>query len=266
VKGPNQLHQCEDRWQTRMGAAMLPKRTIFRGKDLHQDLADWPWIKLYIYGITGRIFDEADLKILNAIWVFTSYPDPRIWNNRIAGFCGTARSPASLAVAAALSVSDAEIYGGQPLLNAIKFLESTVESISNGGSLSELITSELKQFRKIAGYGRPKASSDERIKPMLRFLRRLDYQHGPYMDMAFKIESLLLETRRRMRLNYAGLVAALCADIGLSAQESYLFVVPIFTAGFLPCYIDGVSHAEGTLFPLRCERINYLGPNQRSWD
>ena len=266
MKGPEQLIQCEDRWQTRMGAVMLQERTIFRGKDLHLELGEWSWLELYLYGITGRTFNETEMKILNAIWVFTSYPDPRIWNNRIAGFCGTVRSSGALGVAAALAVSDAEIYGGQPLLNAINFLESTMQSLRDGESLNELVVTKLKKYRKIAGYGRPKASSDERIKPMLNFLHKLGYKHGTYLDLVFKIDQILLDSRRRMRLNYAGLVAAICADIGLSAQESYLFVVPIFTAGFVPCYIDGLIQAEGTLFPLRCERIDYLGPNERSWD
>jgi len=139
LAGPEILLQSEDRWQTRMGAAMLQERVVFRGKDLHRDLGDMSWLELYLYGITGRNFDAVELKILNAIWVFTSYPDPRIWNNRVAGLCGTVRSTGALSLSAACAVSYAEIYGGQPLIKVLHFLKSTLASLQHDKTLGELV-------------------------------------------------------------------------------------------------------------------------------
>ena len=68
MQGPAQLLQHEDRWVTRMGAFFPGERVVFRGQDLHHDLADLSWMELYLYGITGRRFSEAQLQVLNAIW------------------------------------------------------------------------------------------------------------------------------------------------------------------------------------------------------
>ncbi len=266
MAGPEILLQNEDHWQTRMGAAMLQERVVFRGKDLHRDLGHWSWLELYLYGITGRTFDDVELKILNAIWVFTSYPDPRIWNNRVAGLCGTARSTGALSLSAASAVSDAEIYGGQPLIKALHFLKNTWESIQRGKSLGELVNAELRINRRVPGFGRPKAKEDERIEPMLGFMESTGYKTGKYLELAFNIEKYLIESRRRFRINYAALVASICADMGFSAKEFYLYMIPVFTAGFAPCYIDALGQSEGALFPLRCKRIDYSGPEKRCWD
>ncbi len=264
--GPERLLQSEDRWQTRMGIAMLQERVVFRGKDLHRELADWSWLELHLYGVTGRTFSDTELKILNAFWVFTSYPDPRIWNNRVASLCGTVRSTGALGFASALAASDAEIFGVQPMMKATLFLQSALRLVQDGVPLSKLVTSELKKYRKVSGFGRPRVRCDERIEPMLTFLKGLDYKTGKHVELAFAVESFLIDSRRRMRINYAGLVAALGADMGFTARELYLSMLPAFTAGIVPCYVDALDHTEGTLFPLRCERIDYCGPKNRSWD
>jgi hypothetical protein len=69
-----------------------------------------------------------------------------------------------------------------------------------------------------------------------------------------------------MNMTIAALVAALAADQGLSPKEYYRYTVLSFTAGMFPCHIDAMNKPEGTLFPLRCERIAYQGPARRTWD
>ena len=94
MRGPEKLLENENHWETRMGGWFPGERVVYRGQDLHVDLKDMSWMELYVYGITGRRFDEKQLKILNAIWANTSYPEPRLWNNRVAALAGTARSTA----------------------------------------------------------------------------------------------------------------------------------------------------------------------------
>ncbi len=97
--------------RSRMGGAFVGERAVFRGRDLHADLADMDWLALYVFGITGQRYTPAQLKVLHAIWVYTSYPDARIWNNRVAALAGSARSNGNLGMSAALAVSEAHIYG-----------------------------------------------------------------------------------------------------------------------------------------------------------
>jgi hypothetical protein len=66
-------------------------------------------------------------------------------------------------------------------------------------------------------------------------------------------------------MNYGGLVAGLAADLGLSPREYYLFLHPAFLAGMVPCYIEASERPEGTLFPLPCDGVAYLGAPKRAW-
>src|SRR5436309_888547 len=97
------LRDNAGRLRTRMGAAFVGQRAVFRGHDLHADLRDMDWLELYLFGITGRRFTRAQIELLQATWVYTSYPDARLWNNRVAALAGSARSTPALGIGAAIA-------------------------------------------------------------------------------------------------------------------------------------------------------------------
>jgi len=267
MNGPQRLLDHEDHWVTSMGAWFPGERVVFRGKDLFHDLKDLRWMALLLYGITGRMFDENQVRLFEGMWVLsTSYPDPRLWNNRIAALAGTARSTAALAIGAANAVSEASLYGRRPDIRAIDFLLRTQVQLSKGADLEELVTVELKKYRRIFGYGRPVTSKDERIDPMITLARELGFSEGSYVRLAFAVQGILLQGRWRLYMNIAALLAALAADQGLSRHEYYQFMVLSFSGGMFPCYIDALNKPQGTLFPLRCDRIKSVdGKPRRMW-
>ena len=265
MKGPVTLLGYEDHWPTRMGAWFAGQRVVFRGKDLHVDLRDMAWFELYLYAITGRTFTPQQLRMLNALWSFTSYPDSRLWNNRIAALAGTARSTITLALGAATTVSEASIYGHQPNLRAMRFLMHVKAAVDAGTDLVECIRSELRDKRALGGFGRPLYRSDERIPHVIRLAGELGLDNGEYYGFAFEIERVLVEGRWRMKMNIAGLGAALLADMGFTLTEFHLYSVPSFLAGMPPCYIEAREREEGSFLPLRCSRIQYEGVNRRKW-
>lgn len=265
MNGPERLQQQTDILKSRMGACYPGERAIFRGHDLHAELKDMDWIELYIFGITGRRFTPEQLRLLHAIWVCTSYPDARIWNNRVAALAGSARSTGTLGIAAALAVSEASIYGRGIDIRAIEFITHTRKLRDNGTELADCVEKELKIHRGIAGYGRPLASGDERITPIMALAQSLGHGNGPHVQLAFEVDNFLLAGRWRLRMNYGAMAAALCADMGLSPHEYYLFMFPAFLAGMPPCYIENAERPEGTLFPLSCDHILYEGPPKRQW-
>ncbi len=266
MRGPEKLLECEDRWVTRMGKWFPGERVVYRGQDLHVDLADMDWMALYLYGITGRRFDEKQLKMLNAIWTNTSFPEPRLWNNRVAALAGTARSTATLALGAAVAVSEASIYGHRPNTRAVDFFWRAKKMLDEGQTLSGIVAREMELFRGIYGYGRPIAREDERIPHMMRLARELGFDQGRCARLAFEVEALLLAGRWRLHMNITGLDAALAADMGLTPGEYHLFVTPGFSAGMAPCFRDANEQAEGAFFPLSCGRIAYEGAARRAWE
>jgi hypothetical protein len=238
---------------------------VFRGKDLFTELADLPWMGLLLYGITGRIMDEKQIRLFEGIWsLCTSYPDPRLWNNRVAALAGTARSTGALGVSAATAITEAKIYGGQPIIAAFKFIKKA--KTTSRTSLTKLVREELTKNRLIPGFGRPLAGQDERIVPLMNLAKQLGFHNGPHTKLVFEIERILLAGRWRQNMNIAGLAAALALDQGLDAHEYTSYLVLAFSAGMVPCYLDATQKPEGSFFPLRCDRISYEGPEPREWN
>jgi hypothetical protein len=267
MSGPQVLRETVGRIRSRVGAVFIGSHAVFRGKDLHTEFRDIGWLDLYLFGITARRFSAPKLRMLEAMWTYSSYPDTRIWNNRVAGLAGTTRSTGTLAVTAALAVSEAKIYGQRPTYRAMEFLVRLRAHVEAGGELGPLVERELSEQGSVGGYGRPMAAgNDERIEPLLALARSLGLSDGPYLKLAYALEEYLSSSRRTpQRMNCSGFTAGLAADMGLSPREFYFFLVPAFLAGIVPCYLDAADRGEGTLLPLPCDGVAYVGVAKRPW-
>lgn len=256
----------EDAWVTDKGLALAGERVVYRGRDLFTTLRDTRWMELYLLGITGRQFTDAQLDLFESLWALsTSYPDPRIWNNRVAALAGTTRSTGALALAAGTAVSEARIYGFGPIIGAFDFITWANRQRMAGESLVSPVLEALRRDRTIPGYARPRVSADERIAPLGRRAARLGLAGGDHLETAREIDRILVTRRYRLRMNVAAMAAALAADQGLSRREYYQFVLPCFTAGLVPCFMDAEEKPPGTFLPLRCTRVVYEGPPPRRW-
>lgn len=265
MTGPDFLRSRVGHIRSRMGGAFVGSHAVLRGLDIHKDLKDARWLDLLLFGITGRRFTAAQLELLETVWTYTSYPDARIWNNRVAALAGSSRSTGNLGVSAALALSEASIYGRGIDIRALDFLLRTRSALASGEALGPWVRRELDVKRSLAGYGRPIASGDERIVPILEKARSLGLADGEGLKLAFAIEKSLLDDRLRMKMNYAGVVAGLAADIGFTPREYYLYLHPAFLAGMIPCWIEASENPEGSLFPLACGDVAYDGPAKRKW-
>lgn len=258
------LRENADRLATRMGQCFVGTRAVFRGHDLHAELGDMDWVELFVFGITGRRFGAAQLRLLHAMWVYTSYPDARLWNNRVAALAGSVRSTPALGMSAALGMSEAVVYGGHPCVRAIDFLLAAQQRVARGQVTHDVVHEELKK-RRIFGYGRPINSVDERLPWLLDLAKQLTLDRGPHLALAFAVEEVLVAHDARLKMNYAALTAALAADLGFSVSEFHHFQVPMLLAGMTPCFIEAAERPAGTLFPLSCAHVAYEGPAKRRW-
>lgn len=262
MNGPDFLEQHVGHLSSRMGAFFAGSHAVFRGHDLHADLRDMDWVELYLFGITGRRFTPQQIELLHGILVYTSYPDARLWNNRVAALAGSSRSTPALGISAALAVSEAGIYGGQPGVRAIDFFLRAKPFLDNGGTLAELVAREGRVY----GYGRPTPETkDERLPWLLALAQRLGLGDGPHLKIALDVETMLRAKRADLRMNYAAMTSSLCADMGFSIAEFHMFRVPLFLAGMPPGYIEARERTEGSLFPIPCRDVRYEGVAKRAW-
>jgi hypothetical protein len=265
TKGPELLARCEDNWVTAMGAWFPGERVVLRGKDVLNDLGHRRWMEYFVYAITGR--ESPPLaRLIEGIWALSSsYPDPRLWNNRVAALAGTARSTCALAAAAANAVSEATLYGLRTSRGALDFLYRADRKLCEGQTLDFVIRDELKRYRVVYGYGRPLVEIDERIGPLLEFGETLGLHDGRFIRLALEIDDYFKRSKYRYRINVAALSAAFGADQDLTPDEFYRLATLTFSAGIFPCYIDAKNKPEGSFFPTRATRINYLGAPKRRW-
>lgn len=258
MKAPELLMGYEDNWETDVGGWFPGERVVVRGEDLFESCQNKSWMEYLLHIVTGRK-DPKLAKLLESVWVLcTSYPDPRLWNNRVAALSGTTRSTGVLGVAAGVAISEANLYGLRPIKRACDFLIRVKSGLDTGISLENLLDYEISTYRTAYGYGRPLASCDERIDPMVKKANEMGFGSGLHLQLAFKIEEKL-EKKYKMKMNIAAVYGALMVDQGLTPSEAYSMTILSFTAGMFAGHSDALDKPSGAFFPLRVSRLNYEG-------
>ncbi|MBI3230648.1 MAG: citryl-CoA lyase, partial [Burkholderiales bacterium] len=225
MNGPDTLKQYEGPLRTKMGACFPGKRAVFRGQDLHSTFRNANWFDFCVYSITGRHLTEPELNVLQGIWVYTSYPDVRLWNNRVASLAASARSTGAQGLAAGIACSEAAIFGKQPDMAICDFLFRAQKRVAAGECLEDLIREEMKNHKVIMGYGRPMAAVyvDERIPVTFELMKSEGVEMGPHMLLALEIEKQLEKILGRpLPMAYSTPVTAIPLDMGFSVREVYL--------------------------------------------
>lgn len=262
---PAKLLPHVDKLVTSVGAAWPGTRAVFRGHDLHKDLPGIAWFDLCALGATGHRLSPQQRQLMEAIWVWTSYPDARIWNNRVAALGGTARTTPTLALAAANAVSEATIYGRRNEFKALAFFKRVHARMQEGATLAQALDEHLRTQGKLPGYGRPIAAHDERIPPTMKLARELGVADGPHVTLAFEIERHLKELGKPLQMNLGALVSAFGADFGFTPREFNLYCFAGFTGGMQPVYLEAADKPPGSVFPTPVGSVAYSGVGRREW-
>jgi hypothetical protein len=269
MNGPDFLKQHEGILRTTFGGCMPGSRAVFRGLDLHSEFKNSSWMELHIYGITGRRLTPNQLRVLEGLWTCSSYPDSRLWNNRIATLAGSVRSPGGMGYCGALASSDTQIMGRQVDQAIADFLWRACKRVNAGEDLETIVREERERVKIIKGYGRPVAQTqvDERLPFTIALLEREGITQGDHFKLMFEIELALAKVvGRKLPITYAAVVTAVTLDMGFHPNECYLFDMLIFFAGFGPCYLDGLKREEGVSFVISCEKLRYDGVKPRKWN
>jgi hypothetical protein len=257
----------------RSKSACFPgSHVVFRGLDLHDDplFATLDWFGLHVFAVTGIKLSPAQQKLISFIWTITSYPDARLWNNRIAALAGTTRSTACLGVAAGIAGTEAINFGLQPMIHAADFLVRAEAALRDGQALDDIVTNEVQQFKHLGGYGRPVATlqADERVMVLKAYIddmkARNELVSARYFELAFDIEKMLQQMGKKLTMNYGSVVLAPLLDLGLTPQECYMVSIVFLTAGMTPSYREALERPAGATFPIRCDHIRMDKASQNS--
>lgn len=274
-----QLTQAIGHWSTALGGWHPGEGVTLHHTDLLNDVAQEGWMATVMFAITKRRFDKQQCHLFECLWsICGSFPEPRLWNNRVAAIAGNARSTAALGTAAAVATSEAIIYGNRPIIASMDFIRQSLIQTKQGQSLDEILDHALaaprqgnsargpnRDLARLPGFGRPITSKDERIEPLMKKVTELGYEKGEHLQLAFDLEAKLIQRGSKLRLNISPIMGALCADQGLTTRQYNYFIVLCCCAGFLACGTDAENHPPGSFYPLPCSALEYLGPAARSW-
>lgn len=273
------LKDAVGHWATALGGWHPGEGVTLHHTDLLNGIGQDGWMATLMFAITGKSFSPQQCQLFECIWsISTSFPEPRLWNNRVAALAGNVRSTAALGTAAAIATSEAIVYGHRPLVASMDFIQQSLSKVQQGHTLDDILNQALSAARtgnpgrgpnrdiaKLPGFGRPITNKDERINPLMQKATELGVDQGEHLQLGFALEKKLIERDSALRLNIATLMGALCADQGLTVRQYNYFVVLCFCAGFLPCGMDAENHPPGSFFPIPCSALNYTGPASRPW-
>lgn len=244
------------------GGAKLGKDVMVHGVDLLNDfMQNHSYFEYLVFAITGEKPNPSFAKWMESAFLCTSWPDPRIWCNRVAAYLGDAHGSPAAAVAASALAQDSEMYGGRTALESVKFLLEAQQERKNGSTIAEVVDTRVAKTRGqflIKGYARPMVKYDERVVALREYARKLGIEEGPHVTLAFEIEDYILE-KYEERINIAGLISAVCCDHGYTPRQVHWWFSLCTVSGALACYADACDRPENSFMPMRVDDVEYHG-------
>jgi hypothetical protein len=216
------------------GMALLGKLVVVHGRDLHADCLDLGFVHYLLFCVTGRRFDPVVIGVIERLWIATGYPDARIWCNRVAGYLGSARVDAGLALSAAIAASNSVTYGFVAMRLAYAVQAAIPEPPQERRAW---LARALEERRLLPGYGRPVHGHDERIDVALEILADAGLRAGPVLQRAFWLDGEL-SRRKGIEINIAAVWAAIAIDAGIGGHEYEAFMLLMFVPGYMAVYAE----------------------------
>lgn len=232
------------------------------GYDMMNDLVGKvSYMQVVVLNATGRLPTKELADWIEATHICLSWPDPRIWCNRIGALAGSNRTSALSASCLGVLAAESTSYGIKPLSSGVEFIEHAYEHVSKGLSVEEFIALETKKFGgkpHLMGYARPIAKGDERIPAMEKITENLGFPVGKHLSLAYKIEEVL-NKKFDETMNINGYMTAFLVDQGYTAQEVLRIYSTLVVSGVTACFIDTADRMEGSFAPLKTDDVVYKG-------
>lgn len=264
--GYDQLDELRGKIKSKKGGWIIGEGVFVHGYNLLSDIVGKKsFFELVILNATGRLPTKQLAYWVESVYSCLSWPDPRIWCNRVGALAGTnGCSPVSASFSGVLS-SDSKSYGVYPLLEGVKFIQKSLIDYKKGHSILECIEKNslfIKGKPAIVGYARPIAKGDERIEAMERVTIECGFEYGDHLLLAYDVERFLID-KYDEAMNINGFVSAFMSDQNFSAIEIYRIFSSLVFSGVVACYVDAKDKDPGFFSPFRVEDIEYIGVDDR---
>lgn len=224
------------------------------------------FMQLLILNATGRHVERNLADWMEASFMCLSWPDLRIWCNRIGALAGTFRTSVTAGTVAGVLGADSRMYAGsRNYLKGMAFISEALRAYRAGDSVEEIISRcRVVEGKPIAmGYVRPVSGRDERVEPMSRLSTALGFEVGPHRALAMQISSYL-DMHHGEGINIGGFTCAFLADQGFTPEEVYRIRCLVVSSGVTACYVNAADRPPESYLPMRCDDVLYTGPGPRA--
>ena len=261
------LDKLRGKLPNRKGGWIIGRGVFSSGYDLLNELLpNKSYFHVMVLNATGRMPDDDFCAWLEAIYICLSWPDPRIWCNTIGSLGATARASVLASTTAGLVASESRLYGPQTLVGGVEFIQSCHKRVSSGEPINEALHALVKKSRgklHAPGYVRPIADGDDRVDIMLKYAEKIGFKMGKHIKLGLEIESYLIEDYGQS-MNVGGYISAFLADQKFTSKEVYNLFPTMVSSGITACYVDDADKPAGHFLPLRCDDVEYDGPEERT--
>ena len=253
--------------RTKIGGMVIGEAVYSHGYDMMEDLVGKAsYFQVMILNVTGRLPERRLADWLEAYFIGNSYPDARIWCNQIGSLGGTLQTSPVAATCAGILAADSRLYGAGTLPYGIRFFQAALAKKKQGTTTDEIVRQEQRHPKAkpiIIGYARPVISGDERIPALERVRKKLGFEIGEHLQLAYEIEEVMIKEANE-RMNLLGYIAPFLLDQGFNEKEIYRLVSVMVSSGIQACYAEAADNPPESFFPLQCEDIDYQGHSLRS--
>jgi hypothetical protein len=203
-----------------------------RGKLVFGELLGrWSFLQVAAYAIAGVPLSAADAELLGHVGVLTQLADVEIWPLAVVRRVAARGGGLARAAVAGLATMCTPRLSGPPVGGFMRFLDRIDAARAAGRSLEETLEQIAASGERIQGLGRPVLGTDERVPHQVALNARYGRDRGPSVTLALEIDAWFA-SKKRVRLNSAGMHGALLRDLGFSpaagaAFSLLYFMVPV---------------------------------------
>jgi hypothetical protein len=258
-------------WEDRRGKIRARKGgwsrglgVVSHGYSLYDDLVGKAsFFQVLIMHVTGGKLPERRLaEWVEACFINLSWPDSRLWPNHIAALAGTSRALPAGGICAGTMAADAAIYGPGTALPAAHFVQEARRLELDGRTVNEIVesTALVDGRLRAPGFLRPLVKGDERVPVMQSVADQLGFEIGAHLKLAYAIDEYLRD-RFDEGINLAGYIVSVLSDHWFTPEQIYRLFTLAVTAGVHACYAEFAEQPPLSYLPLRCDDVEYVGPD-----
>ena len=251
---------------SRKGGWEVGKGIMTHGYSLLDDIhGKCSMFQVMVMNVTGKLPERRLADFVEGLYICSSWPDPRIWCNKIGVFSALTGTSSTTAIAAGGLAGNSKIYGAGSGLSIGPFIDKAYQHIViNGESVEDFVEkyAYINEQLNAPGFARPLAKGDERVPAMRRLAKDLGFEDGPYIKMVNDIETYL-NNKAGEGLNLSGYFTAFMKDQGFNINQIMGISAFAVTGGVYAAYFEYIDQPPHNFLPLRVDDIEYVGPPPR---